>query len=483
MNESDKRYEVTARDIDGVRVIVKRAIDARAADSLRYEGEVLGRINHPGLVRLIADAGELGESAIATGAAGDTDLVTSGPDTIEDLARIASSLATTLAELHRMGWAHGSILPEHVIIGPLGRITLCSLRKATRVEGTRSPGATRDAAALADLIDAQLTSLPTTDSATGRDLTGRVAEVVATLRSDGAIQLGEVTDRLAGPSVAGVTTRLPSRHRAAPVAGKPTAGGPRTRRPASRPSRDRSGVAAALGTMALCVAALAALWFLRPMIPSMASPTDSGTAARIAVGLLWSATALIAIGGLVLHSAVAVALWRDSAALAAAVERIAPPRLRRSLAAVAAAGVTISSISAVAVRSPDAARAGVGQVVAIDRSPSTTLGPSTAPAPPTTIPTTIAAVTDPSPPAVVEIAPATSSTEWVVERGDHLWHIAESTLATAWGRPPTDAEVDPYWRSVIESNRSRLVDHDNPDLITIGQRFALPPAPTNPFSA
>lgn len=250
------------------------------------------------------------------------------------------------------------------------------------------------------------------------------------------------------------------------------------RRPASRPSRDRSGVGAALGTMVLCAVALAALWFLRPAIPSLTSPTDSGTAVRIAVGLLWSVTSLIAFAGLLLHGAIAVALWRDSAALAAAVERVAPPRLRRSLAAVAAAGVTLSSISAVAVRATDAPRASVGQVFAIDSSPSTTPGPSTM-----SVTTTPAADIEPGPPAEVEAPPVAPSPEWVVERGDHLWHIAESTITTAWGRPPTDAETAPYWRSVIETNRSRLVDHDNPDLITIGQRFALPPAPTNPFSA
>jgi hypothetical protein len=472
MNESGKQHEVTTRDIDGVRVVVKRAIDARAADSLRYEGEVLTRINHPGIVRFIADASELNETSIATAAAGDADLATSGPETIEELARVASSLATTLAELHRMGWAHGSIIPEHVVVGPLGRVTLCSLRKATRIEGARSPAATRDAEALADLIEALITGLPTAVSATGRDMTGRVAASVAALRSNGAVSLGDVTDRLAGPSAASNTTR------AAAEPGGPVTGGRGMRRPASRPSRDRSGVGAALGTMVLCAVALAALWFLRPAIPSLTSPTDSGTAVRIAVGLLWSVTSLIAFAGLLLHGAIAVALWRDSAALAAAVERVAPPRLRRSLAAVAAAGVTLSSISAVAVRATDAPRASVGQVFAIDSSPSTTPGPSTM-----SVTTTPAADIEPGPPAEVEAPPVAPSPEWVVERGDHLWHIAESTLTTAWGRPPTDAETAPYWRSVIETNRSRLVDHDNPDLITIGQRFALPPAPTNPFTA
>ena len=152
---------------------------------------------------------------------------------------------------------------------------------------------------------------------------------------------------------------------------------------------------------------------------------------QIAVGLLWSVTVLIAVAGLLLHGAIAVALWRDSAALAAAVERVAPPRLRRSLAAVAAAGVTISSISAVAGRAPDTPRASVGQVVAIGASPIPMSVPST-----TSASTTIVAVVEPTPHTAVESTPVAPSAEWVVERGDHLWHIAESTLATASGRPP-----------------------------------------------
>ena len=43
------------------------------------------------------------------------------------------------------------------------------------------------------------------------------------------------------------------------------------------------------------------------------------------------------------------------------------------------------------------------------------------------------------------------------------------------GRPvPTDAEIDPYWRRLIEHNRDRLIDPANPDLIHPGQVFETP---------
>jgi nucleoid-associated protein YgaU len=61
-----------------------------------------------------------------------------------------------------------------------------------------------------------------------------------------------------------------------------------------------------------------------------------------------------------------------------------------------------------------------------------------------------------------------------VQPGESLWRIAEHHLEAAWGRPPRDAEVVPYWRDVIERNRDRLVVADDPDLILPGQVLVLP---------
>ncbi len=63
---------------------------------------------------------------------------------------------------------------------------------------------------------------------------------------------------------------------------------------------------------------------------------------------------------------------------------------------------------------------------------------------------------------------------WTVAAGDHLWHVARSTLVNTWSRPPTDAETLDYLTRLIAENRSTLVDPANPDLILPGQRFTLP---------
>jgi hypothetical protein len=75
---------------------------------------------------------------------------------------------------------------------------------------------------------------------------------------------------------------------------------------------------------------------------------------------------------------------------------------------------------------------------------------------------------------------APSEATWEVEVGDHFWSIAERTLAAEWGRQPSASEVDPYWRDLIQRNRSRLVDPANADLLLPGQVLVLPPVPLRP---
>jgi nucleoid-associated protein YgaU len=66
---------------------------------------------------------------------------------------------------------------------------------------------------------------------------------------------------------------------------------------------------------------------------------------------------------------------------------------------------------------------------------------------------------------------------WVIRAGDNLWSVAEATLVRAWGRVPSDAEVDDYWTRLIAANRDRLAHGDDPDLVFPGQVFDLPPPP------
>lgn len=70
--------------------------------------------------------------------------------------------------------------------------------------------------------------------------------------------------------------------------------------------------------------------------------------------------------------------------------------------------------------------------------------------------------------------PTPDEREHEVAAGEHLWAIAEATVADATGGSPTDTQVHAYWEVLIEDNRDRLADPHNPDLIFPGQRLVLP---------
>lgn len=57
-----------------------------------------------------------------------------------------------------------------------------------------------------------------------------------------------------------------------------------------------------------------------------------------------------------------------------------------------------------------------------------------------------------------------------VAPGEHFWSIAQETV----GREANDEVVASYWESLVEANRSRLVDPANPDLLLVGQVVVLP---------
>ena len=61
----------------------------------------------------------------------------------------------------------------------------------------------------------------------------------------------------------------------------------------------------------------------------------------------------------------------------------------------------------------------------------------------------------------------------VVAKGDHLWKISGDHLHHALGRQATSVEISPYWRRVIETNKTKLRSGD-PDLIYPGEVVTLP---------
>ena len=68
----------------------------------------------------------------------------------------------------------------------------------------------------------------------------------------------------------------------------------------------------------------------------------------------------------------------------------------------------------------------------------------------------------------------TAGTVHVVEKGDNLWTISATELTEAHnGRKPTNAQIVPYWRDVIDTNEPNLRSGD-PDLIYPNETVTLP---------
>ena len=204
--------------------------------------------------------------------------------------------------------------------------------------------------------------------------------------------------------------------------------------------------------------------------------------------------ALAVTGYLALITVVGVAVRVAGAAhLAMAVDRVTIPVVRRLLGAWLGASLAIGPTVAVvvpALRSPVAAepadRAGSEPGTTgtpppvMRRLPATSGVPVMRRLPPArpTAGTPGPAATDPvatDPVGTPGAGPAATPSTWEVRAGESFWSIADAVLRRAWDREPSDAEVVPYWRRLIESNRRQLRDPANPDLVFAGQVFTLPP--------
>ncbi len=179
----------------------------------------------------------------------------------------------------------------------------------------------------------------------------------------------------------------------------------------------------------------------------------------VALGGLWYLVAVTVLGA-GLRAAGAASLVRVT-------DRFTVGPVRRMLAGSVGLGLAASGLVAVAapaLRLP----AAVAQT-------STT---STTTVPPATVtmhrlgpaePLVVAPV-----PQVTQLATPAAPDRWTVKPGECFWTIAEDVLAEHLGRVPTDAEIVPYWRRLIEANRSELAHRDNPDLIFPAQVFVVP---------
>ncbi|MGI8663739.1 MAG: hypothetical protein ACR2LQ_11075 [Acidimicrobiales bacterium] len=100
---------------------------------LEHEGELLRAAQHPGVVELVSDDGEL-----TTRYVGSHTIETAQSMGVTRAAALVASIADTLADLHALGLVHGRVEPSHIILGEAGRPVLCGFGGAAYV-GTVAP--------------------------------------------------------------------------------------------------------------------------------------------------------------------------------------------------------------------------------------------------------------------------------------------------------------------------------------------------------
>ncbi len=215
-------------------VAVKRA-RADDAERLRREAEILGRLEHPGVVRVVEfrddDPVELVFEYTGTDS-WQRRPPSTGATIIDGLATISA----TIGALHDAGTAHRALSPDHVLVSSTRRPVLCGFADAGEAD---EPNRTEDLAGLAGLI--------------------------THLRPGAPTELGEELDRLAAAARTGSLTAhdLATRLRGlrAPEPGN---------RRLPRPNLRR---AAAPAVVVLVVAAIAGLGMARSG-PTAAPPPD-----------------------------------------------------------------------------------------------------------------------------------------------------------------------------------------------------------------
>jgi nucleoid-associated protein YgaU len=233
-------------------------------------------------------------------------------------------------------------------------------------------------------------------------------------------------------------------------------------------SRAASLVVPALFAVAVVVLLVAGRGRLAaPPLGHLGSWIEAAGPVVATVALLRLAALVAAAWMLVVTALSRLARLAGAVALAGALDHAVPVPLRKALGGLAGAGVAGALVVGVA-GGPSADAAAPTAVERLVRLPED-------PADPAPVETMSVLREEPSPqaPSVPTAGVASTPDTWTAVPGDSFWSIAEEVLAERIGRPPTDPELEPFWRTVIDANRDRLVSGDA-DLIFPGQVFVLP---------
>ena len=121
---------VSVSDVDGRVVAVKEAADNPDAEArLRSEADLLSRLDHPGVIELVA-LEEGPPVRLLTTFVGPDSWARQPPTAPTEIVQRLAMVASIIADLHDTDIAHCSICPEHILTGGDGRPVLCGFADA-----------------------------------------------------------------------------------------------------------------------------------------------------------------------------------------------------------------------------------------------------------------------------------------------------------------------------------------------------------------
>ncbi|MHB1139390.1 MAG: hypothetical protein ACYC2O_10575 [Microthrixaceae bacterium] len=145
----------------GERVVQKTATGPSRV-RLRREADLLEHLPMRERVELVAvfdveddldDPGGGARTVMLTRDVGPATLARTTDLSDEDVLRALRRSAEALTRLHESGWCHGSVAPEHLVVGARGRIRLCSFGAAHPVDPQDPTATAGDLHGLLDIVD------------------------------------------------------------------------------------------------------------------------------------------------------------------------------------------------------------------------------------------------------------------------------------------------------------------------------------------
>jgi hypothetical protein len=119
---------------------------------LRREAEVLRRLHDLRVPRLVEVVDAADHTEMVMERHGVLTLADAALLDLGDRRAALGGLCAALDGLHRAGWAHGRIEPMHVLVGPRGRVRLCSLGEAVELTAGSPDALATDLADLAATV-------------------------------------------------------------------------------------------------------------------------------------------------------------------------------------------------------------------------------------------------------------------------------------------------------------------------------------------